>query len=180
MAQQTINIGTVANDGTGDPLRTAFDKINDNFTEVYGFDGDITGVTAGDGLTGGGTSGDVSLAIASNAIDWNKLSTAYTGVTTLSNDIAFDGADGYGVVFSTFASGDWTLDIVGMTQGETRTAIVTGGTSLTFGGAQNNTYRILAGEYDPAVLNFIQFFVAQGTGYVGNQLFYLTISQEQV
>ena len=38
MAQQTINIGTVANDGTGDPLRTAFDKVNDNFTEVYGFD----------------------------------------------------------------------------------------------------------------------------------------------
>ena len=36
MAQQTINIGTTANDGTGDPLRTAFDKINDNFDEIYG------------------------------------------------------------------------------------------------------------------------------------------------
>ncbi len=35
MAKQTINIGTNANDGTGDPLRTAFDKINDNFTELY-------------------------------------------------------------------------------------------------------------------------------------------------
>jgi len=35
MARQTINIGTTANDGTGDPLRTAFDKINDNFTELY-------------------------------------------------------------------------------------------------------------------------------------------------
>ena len=36
MAQQSINIGTSANDGTGDPLRTAFDKINDNFSELYG------------------------------------------------------------------------------------------------------------------------------------------------
>lgn len=36
MAQQTVNIGGSANDGTGDPLRTAFDKINDNFTELYG------------------------------------------------------------------------------------------------------------------------------------------------
>ena len=36
MAKQTINIGSSANDGTGDPLRTAFDKINDNFTELYG------------------------------------------------------------------------------------------------------------------------------------------------
>ena len=35
MAKQTINIGTVANDGTGDPLRTAFNKTNQNFTELY-------------------------------------------------------------------------------------------------------------------------------------------------
>ena len=41
MARQTINIGTNANDGTGDPLRTAFDKINDNFAELYG-DGDAS------------------------------------------------------------------------------------------------------------------------------------------
>ena len=35
MAKQTIGIGSAANDGTGDPLRTAFDKINDNFSEIY-------------------------------------------------------------------------------------------------------------------------------------------------
>jgi hypothetical protein len=35
MAKQVIGIGSAANDGSGDPLRTAFDKINDNFTEVY-------------------------------------------------------------------------------------------------------------------------------------------------
>ena len=38
MTQQVINIGTSANDGSGDPLRTAFDKINSNFTEIYGQD----------------------------------------------------------------------------------------------------------------------------------------------
>ena len=38
MAKQNINIGTNANDGTGDPLRTAFQKINDNFAELYGDD----------------------------------------------------------------------------------------------------------------------------------------------
>jgi hypothetical protein len=35
MAKQTINIGTSVNKGNGDPLRTAFIKINENFTEVY-------------------------------------------------------------------------------------------------------------------------------------------------
>ena len=35
MAKQTINLGTSANDGTGDGIRTGGDKINDNFTELY-------------------------------------------------------------------------------------------------------------------------------------------------
>lgn len=35
MAQQTIDIGAAPNDGTGDPIRDAFDKCNDNFNELY-------------------------------------------------------------------------------------------------------------------------------------------------
>ena len=35
MAQQTLNIGATANDGTGDTLRAAMDKVNDNFDEIY-------------------------------------------------------------------------------------------------------------------------------------------------
>ena len=31
MAKQTIGIGTNPNDGSGDPLRTAGTKVNDNF-----------------------------------------------------------------------------------------------------------------------------------------------------
>jgi hypothetical protein len=34
MAKQTINIGTAPNTGTGDPLRTAFTKVNDNFADT--------------------------------------------------------------------------------------------------------------------------------------------------
>lgn len=37
MAKQIVNIGTTPNDGTGDPLRDAYDKINDNFNEVYNY-----------------------------------------------------------------------------------------------------------------------------------------------
>ena len=35
MARQNINRGTTANDGTGDTLRSASGKINDNFVELY-------------------------------------------------------------------------------------------------------------------------------------------------
>jgi len=39
MANQIVNIGTVSNDGTGDTIRNSFDKVNDNFDEVYNFTG---------------------------------------------------------------------------------------------------------------------------------------------
>lgn len=35
MSKQVINIGTTANDGTGDTIRDAFTKVNENFNEVY-------------------------------------------------------------------------------------------------------------------------------------------------
>ena len=49
MAKQTVNLGSSANDGTGDPLRTAFDKINDNFNELYS-------------VTGAGSSNNVQIS----------------------------------------------------------------------------------------------------------------------
>lgn len=36
MSQQSISLGSSANDGTGDTLRDAGQKINENFTELYG------------------------------------------------------------------------------------------------------------------------------------------------
>lgn len=35
MTKQTISVGTLPNDGTGDPIRTAFGKVNSNFDELY-------------------------------------------------------------------------------------------------------------------------------------------------
>ena len=34
MTIQTIKIGNLVNDGLGDDLRTAFQRVNDNFTEL--------------------------------------------------------------------------------------------------------------------------------------------------
>lgn len=35
MAKKSINVGAEANDNNGDSLRSAFTKINENFTELY-------------------------------------------------------------------------------------------------------------------------------------------------
>ena len=75
MAKQTVNLGSSANDGTGDPLRTAFTKINENFDELYGasaFGQQVTisgnQITANESnadlvLSGSGTGGVVASAI---------------------------------------------------------------------------------------------------------------------
>ena len=43
MANQQVNIGSQPSDGSGDPIRVAYDKINQNFTEVYTVLGGLTG-----------------------------------------------------------------------------------------------------------------------------------------
>lgn len=44
MARQNISVGSAANDGTGDSLRTAGIKINSNFIEVYNITGNLSPV----------------------------------------------------------------------------------------------------------------------------------------
>ena len=56
MAKQIINIGSSANKGDGEPLRTAFDKINDNFSELYL---KVDNLTGGVGVTVGDIKGSV-------------------------------------------------------------------------------------------------------------------------
>ena len=89
MARQPINIGSSANDGTGDPLRTAFDKINDNFVELYGGDNDINTLDANldvnnNAITTGVTNGDVTLT--PNGTGSIKLGAMKFVGTTMSSD----------------------------------------------------------------------------------------------
>lgn len=54
MAKQTLNVGSNPNDGTGDTLRVASTKTNDNFDEIY--------TTFGDGSTLNGTVANATYA----------------------------------------------------------------------------------------------------------------------
>ena len=81
MAIQTIGIGTVADDGTGDSLRAAGDKINDNFNEIY--------TALGDGSTLSSTA-----ITALNSADENRLVTVGATTTELDGEanLTFNGS----------------------------------------------------------------------------------------
>ena len=74
MAKQTVGVGSSANDGTGDTLRTGAGKINDNFNEIYAEFGD------GTNLSNANTSGDILVADGTKFV--NRTT---TGDITISN-----------------------------------------------------------------------------------------------
>ena len=104
MARQVINIGSSANDGTGDPLRTAFDKINDNFVELYGGDNDINTLDANlnvnnFAITTGVTNGNITVTpngtgninLGSITINGSQVSSNDSTQITLADNIQTTG-----------------------------------------------------------------------------------------
>jgi hypothetical protein len=98
MAKQTINIGATANDGTGDQLRTAFDKVNDNFNEVYTELGgsSLSNINiSGNTISTDDTNGNLTLdpngtgtIVLANAVTASST-LAVTGALTASSSVTF-------------------------------------------------------------------------------------------
>lgn len=64
MAQQIIDIGTGPGIGDGDPLRVAFSKINQNFTEVYTGNVSVGGNSSSAVTSVAGKVGNVQLTVS--------------------------------------------------------------------------------------------------------------------
>ena len=82
MARQAIGIGSTANDGTGDPLRTAFDKANDNYLELYMLQSDGTTAVAAP-ATAVGAAGDYAGKTAYDTSYFYVCFAAYDGSTSI-------------------------------------------------------------------------------------------------
>ena len=73
MAKQVIDIST-ANSGQGTPLRSAFDMINDNFTELYTDDaGDVNSITATAPIARDSATGAVTISLTDGGISTQKI-----------------------------------------------------------------------------------------------------------
>jgi len=134
MAKQTVNIGTNQDDGTGDVLRDAFKKINENFDEIYTELGgtslsglSFTGTTIGTDTAGADITVDTTVGgqiVLAGPVSVSET-LAVTGNTTLTGTLDVDG--------------NTTLDAVAISE----TLAVTGATTLS--GALTGTSLSLTG-----------------------------------
>ena len=117
MAQQLIGVGTAPNDGQGNPIRTAFIKCNNNFSELYARAQSAPPVTLI------GTIGDFAGMYASDAeyfyycfADYDGSSTIWAQVTQIGN-----------VALSSISSGTSSVELVD----------INGNAAITVGGVAN-------------------------------------------
>ena len=117
MSQEIINVGTLANDGEGDPLRVAFQKVNNNFTNLFATSSEIS-ISNTTGNTSGQVIFETAIANFSQAVfqirsaDDAANSQSLTINAQLNNandDVKFSA---FGTVFIGTAVCNYDMDVV--------------------------------------------------------------------
>jgi len=159
MAKQTVNIGTTANDGTGSPLRTAFDFINDNTNEVYALLGNGTTLS----ISGDATMSAGAVTIANDVIDHDNLSSRYSTKIETSHAtgaLSVDWSAGTTIEFTTAITANIELDFTNFKQGQVLDIYgLTGAFTVTLDSdaATSETFNLVGGgAYDGASTNYLQ------------------------
>jgi hypothetical protein len=128
MAINTINVGNIPNDGTGDDLREAFIKVNDNFDEVSNKLAQVPLSAANRGQSGEG----IFAQTVDNVLEFKKLSPGQNITLTSNNDVVIiDSAGGLTDFLVLTDSGSLTVD---------------GSQAWTIGGGDNVTTRTSSGQ----------------------------------
>jgi hypothetical protein len=202
MAQQLVNIGTVANDGTGDPLRTAFDKINDNFTELYSDEntGEVNSITAGEGLSGNAIVGAVILdvnvddstievasdniqvkdlgiatgKIANDAVTFAKLENRYTALSALGSGSSFSIDFSAATTFTATASANATLTMSNAVQGQVVDIILSGNFTITLAETGSTFNKVGTLSYDGTTTNIIQIICTDDSS--GSKIYHYAVA----
>lgn len=169
MAISTINIGTLANDGTGDDLREAFIKVNNNFTELDARQAENT--TATNRLADDGTTkGVFAEKVADNLIFKNLKAGPNVSLSADNNQITITSS---GIVSILFTTDQGSLNPIG-SQGQvqiqgTNGAVTSGaGSVITVDSAlANESNPTLSATLDADGNNFINVGTITGNNFNG-------------
>ena len=118
MTQEIINVGAQPNDGEGDPLRTAFQKINNNFSQLYS-----TGFFTSSAYSTGNTAGQVIFTAPVESftqgifqVNSNDTSSTDTENITLNVSVINDGSglkwNGHNTLFNGNVLTGYDMDII--------------------------------------------------------------------
>ena len=133
MAYQSIGVGTLAGDGTGDTLRVGGTKVNANFTELYDLLGDGSDLTSGISVSGN------TITLTTPIIA--EIDSGSTITLDATTDIVLD-ADGGDIFFkddgTTFGSATNTSGNLIIKSGTT-TAATFSGANVTLAGTVQGT-----------------------------------------
>lgn len=156
MAQEIIDVGNTANDGTGDPLRVAFEKINNNFSEIFsippaaGPNGSVqynvitiaTGAEAEAAILNGAVT---EITVTSNGVNYISSDIPIVTITPALGDTTgygatavavLDGMGGVGNITITNSGADYTLPPVVQIQSITNN-VLTGSANLIYNDFNN-------------------------------------------
>jgi len=193
MTRLNIDVGTQANDGTGDDLRAAMQKVNTNFTELYGetaVDQQIT--ISGNEISSNASNANIVLSpsgtgaiempaitIDDNAITGTRsndnlnITASGTGSIVLGSDLTAKNITQTGNTYQTGLlqlSGSAELDNISI-NGSTITSLVTNGdVNISANGTGdillNNAIQITGANVSSMVTNTDLGLAASGTGNV--------------
>ena len=136
MTQLIINVGNVANDGQGTPLRTAFEYINNNFTELYSASTGVTAIANGtSNVSVVSANGNISTSVGgtSNVMVVSSTSVAITGDLSVSGNATLSG----NILGDRIVNGTTEFDI----------QVANGNANLTIGGTSNVVVWDTTGQY---------------------------------
>ena len=147
MTLQVINLGNVANDGAGDDLRTAFEKVNANFTLLEIDAADTTGTNLGS------LGARVFKEVTNNDMKFRRLVAGYNmNVVETDNTIEFSMSGANNIIMvsdngSLIAAPGGSINILGGT-GITVTANENSKTLTIVGGLVNESEPTLSSNLD--------------------------------
>lgn len=160
MTQQIIDVGATANDGTGESLRTAFEAVNNNFSQVWSAGPvDSNVVIANNTISINGTNGNLIL-------QGNGIGNVVTNSSVRPEvDAVFDIGNPsfrYDTVYATYFVGNGSM-LTGISGGSGNgTAIANGTSNVAVVGTNGNVSIGIAGQ-----ANIAQFTV-NGANITGN------------
>jgi hypothetical protein len=165
MSQQNINVGSAPNDGTGDPIRTAMIKVQNNFSEFYAaFTPNLTtnNVTAANNLT---VTANVSANIVTAPIMYITANAYVNIISTTPSSSAnlYLDPDGFADVVITNQTELWVLSNAQSTSVSTGAVVVNGGIGVANSIVVGNSV-LVTGTVNAASHTVGSNFVANTTG----------------